>query len=45
MSKEPEPKSELARYAFGYSDEKPGVSFWVIMGGMLVYVIYRFATL
>jgi hypothetical protein len=24
------PKSELARYAFGYSDKKPSVTYWVV---------------
>ncbi len=28
MSKEP--KSELARYAFGYSNKKPGLAYWLV---------------
>lgn len=39
------PRSELARYAFGWSDEKPSAGFWVILGGMFAYVAYRFATM
>jgi hypothetical protein len=33
-----EPKSELARYAFGYSDKKPGRLFWAIHVGMVAYI-------
>lgn len=28
------PRSEFARYAFGYSDKKPGLTFWVIQGAV-----------
>jgi hypothetical protein len=31
-----EPKSDLARYAFGYSDKKPHWSFWLMMASMFV---------
>lgn len=34
------PKSEWARYAFGYSDKKPGRWFWIIHGLMIAYVVY-----
>lgn len=33
------PKSELARYAFGYSDKKPSVAFWVIQAVMAVIAL------
>jgi uncharacterized membrane protein len=33
------PKSELARYAFGYSDKKPSVTFWVIQAAMVVIAL------
>ena len=36
-----EPKSELTRYAFGYSDKKPGAAFWIILGLMVAYVLYH----
>jgi hypothetical protein len=39
------PKSEFARYAFGYSDRKPGATYWLIVGGMTAFVIYQFSTL
>jgi len=39
---EKEPRGELARYAFGYSDKKPGLSWWLIHAGMVAYVIYNF---
>lgn len=39
------PKSQLARYAFGWSDEKPGATFWLIVAAMFAYVVYRFATM
>jgi hypothetical protein len=42
MSKEP--KGELARYAFGYSDKKPGATFWIIHGLMIAYIVYYFST-
>lgn len=45
MPRTPEPKSELARYAFGNSDQKPGVTYWAIIAFMILYVVYRFATL
>lgn len=34
-----QPRSQLARYAFGYSDKKPSKSFWIIHALMLVYVL------
>ena len=36
-----EPKGELARYAFGYSDKKPGWLFWAIHAAMLAFVLWR----
>ena len=47
MSRTPEdgPRSELARYAYGWSDKKPGWAYWLIIGGMFAYVIYHIATL
>lgn len=36
------PKGELARYAFGYSDTKPGRAFWLIHDGMIAVVVYHF---
>jgi hypothetical protein len=35
-----EPKGELARYAFGYSDKKPSLLFWVIHAAMLAFVVW-----
>ncbi len=34
------PRSEWARYAYGYSDKKPGWSFWLIHIGMVAFVVY-----
>jgi hypothetical protein len=35
-----EPRGELARYAFGYSDKKPSMWFWVIHAAMLAFVVW-----
>jgi hypothetical protein len=35
-----EPRSELARYAFGYSDRKPGWLFWLIHLAMLAFIAW-----
>lgn len=35
-----EPRSELARYAFGYSDKKPGWLFWLIHVAMIAFVLW-----
>ena len=35
-----EPRSELARYAFGYSDKKPGWLFWLIHLAMFAFVAW-----
>ena len=35
-----EPKGELARYAFGFSDQKPGWLWWVIHAGMVAFVVW-----
>jgi hypothetical protein len=39
------PRDEFSRYAYGWSDKKPSAGFWMIVGGMFAYVVYRFATL
>ena len=33
------PKSELARYAFGYSDKKPGWTYWGIIAAMVLVIV------
>ncbi len=33
-----EPQSELARYAFGFSDKKPSRVFWIIQGVMVAVI-------
>lgn len=43
--KHDEPRSELARYAFGYSDRKPTLAYWLIHAGMIAYVAYKLVTL
>ena len=35
-----EPQSELARYAFGFSDKKPSWLFWAIQAVMLAFVLW-----
>ena len=40
-----EPKGELFRYAFGYSDKKPGLAFWLILAGMIVLILYDLVTI
>jgi hypothetical protein len=35
-----EPKGELARYAFGYSDKKPSMVFWAIHAAMLAFIVW-----
>jgi hypothetical protein len=39
-----EPKSELARYAFGYSNKKPSLTYWLILAAMVVFVLYKAIT-
>lgn len=34
-----EPQGELARYAFGYSDKKPGLAFWIIHALMILFIL------
>ena len=34
-----EPQGELARYAFGFSDKKPGKLFWAIHAAMLAVIV------
>lgn len=41
----PEPKSELARYVFGYTDKKPSKSYWAILALMCFFVISKLVTL
>lgn len=38
------PRSELARYAFGYSDKKPGLAYWLIIAGMVLYILCNLVT-
>lgn len=40
-----EPRGELARYAFGYSDKKPGLAWWLIHGAMIVFVVAKMVSL
>lgn len=40
-----EPRGELVRYAFGYSDKKPGWAWWAIHAGMLAFVLYNMVTI
>lgn len=35
-----EPQGKLARYAYGFSDERPGWFFWVLHAIMLAIIIY-----
>jgi hypothetical protein len=35
-----EPRSDLARYAFGYSDKKPGWLFWLIHLAMVAFIAW-----
>ena len=35
------PQSDFARYAYGYSDKKPGWNFWLIIGGMVIFILYQ----
>jgi hypothetical protein len=37
-----EPRGELARYAFGYSDKKPGWLFWLIHLAMVAFIAWAF---
>lgn len=34
------PRSALARYAFGYSNKKPGAAFWLIHAAMVAFILY-----
>jgi hypothetical protein len=36
-----EPKSQGMRYAYGYSDKKPGLAWWLIHLAMLLFVGYN----
>jgi hypothetical protein len=33
------PKSDFNRYAFGYTDKKPGKSFWIIHTILILVII------
>ena len=35
------PQSDLARYAYGYSDKKPGWSYWLVLVGMVGFIIWK----
>jgi hypothetical protein len=35
-----EPKGELARYAYGFSDKKPSRLFWIIHIAMVIYILW-----
>ena len=37
-----EPHSELVRYAFGYSNKKPGLTYWGIIAGMVLFIAWKF---
>jgi hypothetical protein len=39
------PKSDWARYAYGYSDKKPGAAFWIIHAVMVIYIAANLFTL
>lgn len=39
-----EPRSQLCRYAFGYSDEKPHWSFWLFIAALVAFVLYNAIT-
>jgi hypothetical protein len=36
----PEPKGELARYAYGYTDKKPSWRWWIIQAIMVAIALY-----
>lgn len=38
------PKSDWARYAYGYSDKRPGFAFWAIHAGMVAFIIWQIGT-
>jgi len=40
-----EPKGELARYAYGFSDKKPGLAWWIIHGVMAGFVAYKMVSI
>lgn len=40
-----EPRSELARYAFGYSNKKPGKMYWLITVAMILFAISQMVTI
>lgn len=39
IEREKGPKSDFTRYAFGYSDKKPGWSFWFVTAIMVVTIL------
>lgn len=40
-----EPRSELARYAFGYSDKKPGKVYWFITIALVLFALSQMVTI
>lgn len=36
------PKSSFTRYAFGYSDEKPGADYWIVLAVVTVGAVVSF---
>jgi hypothetical protein len=34
------PRSELSRYAFGYSDKKPGMTYWLVQAVVCAIAIW-----
>ena len=39
------PLSEWARYAYGYSDKKPGWTSWAPLAIMVIYVVWKMVTI
>jgi hypothetical protein len=40
-----EPNSQALRYAYGYTDKKPGLVWWAIHAAMLIFVGYNIFSL
>jgi hypothetical protein len=40
-----EPLSEHARYAYGYSDKKPGWTWWLVHIALVLFVLYNTVTI
>lgn len=41
MKRPQEPRGELARYAFGYSNRRPGRVWWIMHGIMVAVVVWH----